>query len=107
MTYNVRILRRAKRDLIEISDWIAKQSLTGSAHWITAFEEACSRLANNPERFGVVLTEFHDKYELRQFFFKTPHGRTYRGVFILEADEIRVLRVRGPGQPPLQSDELE
>jgi len=35
----------------------------------------------------------------RQFFFKTPHGRTYRGVFTVVDDEIRVLRVRGPGRP--------
>ncbi len=42
----------------------------------------------------------------RPFFFKTPHGRTYRGVFTIVDDEIRVLRVRGPGQPSLEPDEL-
>lgn len=107
MTFKVRVLRRAKQDLTTISDWIAERSPAGAARWITAFEMAREKLAENPERFGLSLQDARSRYELRQFFFKTPHGRTYRGIFVIEADEVLILRVRGPGQPPLQADELE
>jgi len=43
---------------------------------------------------------------IRHVFFRTRAGRTYRALFLLVGDEVRVLRVRGPGQPPVGPDEL-
>jgi hypothetical protein len=43
---------------------------------------------------------------LRQATFRTRHGRTYRAVFTIVGDQVRILRVRGPGRPPLEADEL-
>jgi hypothetical protein len=31
----------------------------------------------------------------------------YRGVFTIEGDQVLILRVRGPGQPLLEPDEVE
>lgn len=47
-----------------------------------------------------------DEPRVRQFLFKTRRGSVYRGLFAFDADEIVILRVRGAGQPPLESDEL-
>ena len=33
-------------------------------------------------------------------------GRTYRALFVVVGDEVRVLRVRGSGQPPLKPEEF-
>ena len=43
---------------------------------------------------------------LREFSFKTRRGRSYRAVFTVVGDELRLLRIRGPGQAPLSEDEL-
>jgi len=44
--------------------------------------------------------------ELRQAFFKTRKGNTYRMILKLNPDEVKILRIRGQGQRPLSSDEL-
>jgi hypothetical protein len=64
-------------------------------------------LVRNPLAYGLAPENEYVDYELRQFFFKTRRGRTYRGVFTVVADEIRVLRIRGPGQALLRRDEIE
>ncbi len=44
--------------------------------------------------------------ELRQAFFKTRKGNTYRMILKLNPDEVKILRIRGQGQRPLSLDEL-
>ncbi|MBI1900279.1 MAG: hypothetical protein HYS13_04075 [Planctomycetia bacterium] len=44
--------------------------------------------------------------EIRQILFRTPKGRVYRMLFTIEADEVLVLQVRGPGEPPVEPDDL-
>ena len=44
--------------------------------------------------------------EVRQVLFQTRHGRPYRILYAISGDEVRVLRVRGPGQPEQEDDEL-
>lgn len=50
----------------------------------------------------------HDDCELdvRQALFKTRRGRVYRALFFLEGRDVFILRVRGPGQAPVDPDEL-
>ena len=78
MTLCLNILPGAEQDAQHIFDHISKRSLQGASAWWFAFEDA----------------------------FKTRHGRSYRFVFTRVGDELRILRVRGPGQPPLQADEM-
>jgi hypothetical protein len=39
--------------------------------------------------------------EIRHIVFRTRHGRPYRALFTIVGNEVRILRVRGPGQAPL------
>jgi len=57
----------------------------------------------NSEGFSI-LSEALPRWNrgIHQALFKTPRGRRYRIVFELTETEIRILRVRGPGQPPLR-----
>jgi plasmid stabilization system protein ParE len=107
VTLKLVILPRAERDVQRIFEWISDRSPEGAVRWWNTFEEAASRSVDNPERYGLAPENGLISYELRQFLFKTPHGRTYRGVFTLAGNEVRILRVRGPGQPPLDPDELD
>ncbi len=107
MTFRVSILRRAEQDAQKIFDWIAERSPDGAVRWWSAFVTAAAQLATNPTGRGLAPESELTDYELRQFLFKTRRGRTYRGVFVVVADEVKILRVRGPGQPPLEPDELQ
>jgi plasmid stabilization system protein ParE len=106
MDCTVHILPRAERDIQRIFAWLAERTPGGACRWYVAFEEAVDKLPPNPFRYGLAPENEAVDYEVRQFLFKTRHGRTYRGVFTVVDNEIRVLRVRGPGQPPLEHDEL-
>jgi plasmid stabilization system protein ParE len=101
MTRTLRILRRAVGDIDDIYDWLRNRSPTGALTWYEALNQRLVEHisgdflgASAPEstKLGV---------DLRHAFFKTPRGRIYRVLFLIVTDEIRVLRIRGPGQRPV------
>lgn len=106
MTYRIRILPRAEADVDHIFTWLWDREPAGALRWYAAFEHAAGALPANPRGYSRAPEAELADPELRQFFFKTPRGRTYRRVFVIADDEIRILRVRGPGQRRLQPDEL-
>jgi plasmid stabilization system protein ParE len=107
MTRKVTILPRAEGDAQSIFQWISERSPDGAHRWWIAFEEAVQRVAGDPHGYGLAPESELVAHKVRQFLFKTPRGRTYRGLFTVVGDEVRILRVRGPGQRPLESDEVE
>lgn len=106
MALELVILPRAERDAQSIFAWISERSPDGAVRWWNAFEEAAVGITGNPARYGLAPEDGLVIPELRQFLFRTRRGRTYRRVFTVVGDEIRIVRVRGPGQPPLEPDEL-
>ena len=106
MSFSLRILPRAERDAQFIFGYISERSANGARRWWEAFQHAVERVSENPDRFGYAPENHLSDFELRQFLFKTRLGRNYRGIFAVVGDEIRILRVRGPGQASLESDEL-
>ena len=107
MTFRLRILPRAERDAQHLFDWLRARSPDGAIRWWFAFDQAVHQLVDHPHGYGLAPETESVRYELRQFLFKTRRGRRYRGVFVVVGDEVRVLRIRGPGQAPLEPDELE
>lgn len=108
MTFKLVILRRARRDVDQIYDWIAERSRDGARHWYLAFRKGCQRIIASPESFShAEESDDTDEGAVREFLFKTRRGPTYRGLFTVVGDEVRLLRVRGPGQPPLTRDEID
>ena len=107
MRYRVVVSGQALRDIRATFRWIAQQSLSGAQSWRNAFDAAIQRLESNPHGCGRAgeADDFVDR-DLRQILFRTRRGRTYRAVFVIAGDEVRVLRVRGPGQKDLTGDEL-
>lgn len=108
MTYRLSIQPPAKRDVDHIYDWLRQYSPDGADRWFAAFEKASRGVLRHPEGYGLALEDELVEDTLRQFLFKTRRGRTYRGVFVVVVDdEVGILRVRGPGQAPLEADEME
>ncbi|MEM9352175.1 MAG: type II toxin-antitoxin system RelE/ParE family toxin [Planctomycetota bacterium] len=106
MSYAVRIHPAAAQDFEEQFDYIAQRSLEGALRWEDAFEAMKARLAENPMIYGPALEEPWLRRGLRSAPFKTTQGNTYLAVYLVEDDEVTILRIRGHGQPPLQAEEL-
>lgn len=106
MNLPVRIQRRAQADADDIYDWIAKRSPAGAVRWYSAFRAAAASLETEHERCARALESESVGYDVRQRFFKTRRGRTYRLLFTIVEGEVRILRIRGPGQAPVTRDDL-
>ena len=107
MSRAVRILPRARGDVDRIFDWLGQRSPQGAASWYEAFAAAVSRVARSADEYPRVPEASHRwTRDVRQAMFKTRRGRRYRIVFELTEAEVCILRVRGPGQPPLRRRDL-
>jgi plasmid stabilization system protein ParE len=108
MSFRVRVLQTAEREVDDIVEWIAvrRQSPSGAESWLNAYEEALQRLADAADSFGPAPEDEYVSLDVKQVLFRTRRGKTYRAVFTIEGNEARVLHVRGPGQSLLTSDEL-
>jgi plasmid stabilization system protein ParE len=106
MSFSLRILPRAEKDAQHIFDYIADRSPEGALRWWDALQQAARKITENPERYGYALENSFSHFDLHQFLFKTLRGRTYRGIFVVVDGQIRVLRIRGPGQAPLDESEM-
>ena len=79
MKRRVRLLRRAKNDVRVITAWIAERSKPGAERWVSALDKGLDSIDEFPESHS--LAEEDDgfpNHTIRQFFFKTRRGRTYR-----------------------------
>jgi hypothetical protein len=42
------------------------------------------------------------EFEVRQVLFKTRRGNVYRALYLLDGEDVYILRVRGKGQAPVK-----
>ena len=106
MSYVVNVLSRASADSDIIFFWIVKRSRTGAARWQVALEAAIDSLAINPEQHHLAPEAKRLSEDIRELHFRTQNGRRYRLLFVVVGNEVRVLSVRGAGQPPITADDL-
>ena len=85
MSYHVRTTPRAQVDIDSVLHWMIheRKSLQGAKACLDAYEQAIAALAEQPERFPNVSERAELGRDVRQFLFKTRHGRSYRGVFLI------------------------
>jgi len=107
MSYWVHVSPAALQDLRLILDRLQARSLTGTDHWIDAYQAALVTLQENPERIALAPEATKLGIALRQLLFKTRKGRFYRLVYEIIGDEVRIYRIGAPGDRPLRSGELE
>lgn len=107
MTYVSRLLSDAHLDFAGIVEWLGSKSSDGANRWIDAFDAALIAIAQNPLQQRLAPEEEILKRDVREFFFSTKRGRRYRIVFTVVGNEVRILRVRGPGQELLTLDDLQ
>ena len=98
LSHQVVILRLANEDVDFIFKWLQERSPFGANRWYAAFLDSAASLASDPLRYGLAPEASSVTEAVRQCFFKTRAGRSYRILFVVKGSEVRVLRVRGPGQ---------
>ena len=108
MAFQIKVLRRADRDVDRILRWLfeTQKAPMGAASWFRAYERALQRLANDADSQPHAPESEFSHYEVRHVLFKTRRGRVYRILFTIVGDEARVLHVRGPGQNILSAEQL-
>ena len=106
MSYQLVIVEPAEIDVDEIYGYILERSQQGAYSWYRALQACLERIAVNPLACSIAPENRDFEFELRQALFKTKHGAPYRCVFTVVLNEIRVLRVRGPGQAPLKTSDV-
>lgn len=106
MNRTLRIVERARADVDSIFAWLIHRSVRGAITWYLAFRQAAASIALSPETFATAMESHCLDRPIRQATFKTRRGRLYRIVFELTETEIKILRVRGPGQRPLRERDL-
>lgn len=82
MSHHVRILARARQDFEDYMAWIAGRSPQGAERWAAAFDAALTRLEQNP--------------------FLCPVASESEDI-----GEVRILRIRGSGAPPVTRDDVD
>jgi plasmid stabilization system protein ParE len=106
MTFQVRLLTRAQEDADQIYLWLRERSPMGAVAWYTALLKKIDDLAVTATACFPAPEASPLDIEIRQAFFKTRRGRTYRLLFIIDGNEVRILRVRGPGQRPVTRSDV-
>lgn len=106
MSHRVVLGPRAEAELSEIASWLASRSTDGALRWLEAFEVAKESLATMPHAGEVAPESDYLNIEVRQITFKTRSGRRYRLLYSVVDSDVRILHIRGPGQPNMTSDEF-
>ena len=106
MKYQVTVLAPAESDMRRIARWLADRSPDGARAWLTAYPSMLDALASRATSFALTEENGEFDFEIRQALFKTRKGKPYRAVFTIAGNEVRVLRVLGPGQAPLSDPDI-
>jgi len=104
--FQVHELRRAQADIRSIAQWLAERSPQGAQAWLQTYDDLLERIATQAPSFGSAPENDDCEFDVRQALFKTRRGRVYRALFFIEAQDVYILRVRGPGQAPVDPGEL-
>ncbi len=106
MKLRVKTLPRAEGDIRSIAGYLYPRSRPGAAAWVNALDQATIWLADNAMSCSDADENEHFDINVKQMLFKTKRGRVYRVLFTVVDEEVRILRVRGPGQAPLDPEKL-
>lgn len=106
MMFKVHELRRAQADVRSIAHWLADRSPQGARAWLRAYDEMVRRLEQQATSCGPAYENEDCDLDVRQALFKTRRGRVYRALFLIEGGDVYILRIRGPGQAPVEPGEL-
>jgi plasmid stabilization system protein ParE len=105
MTYRVVLTENAKANLRHYYTRAAEHAPQTAAKWLTRIQESLQRLSEQPERCPLAPENEAITEEVRQFRFGSRAG-TYRALFVISSDEVRILHIRRAAMDTASPDEL-
>lgn len=106
MTFKVQFSDEAERNVREIRDWIASHSPDGALRWLEALNAARQRLEKSAGNLALAPEADVFDEDLLQILFKTRRGNIYRALFVIRAETVHVVAVRGAGQDLVGPDDI-
>src|SRR4051794_30674495 len=107
MSYQVELTEGAYADLDRLTTALAERWPEGSRRIIPRFYAALPRLESFPLSCGLAHESRFFPEEVRHLLFDIRKGRTYRALFTVQADGVRVLAVRAPGERPVKPEDID
>lgn len=105
MAFQVLLQPLAEEDLRAAVLWAAAHAPETALQWAMRFQAALETLAENPRRCGFAPEHRKLNRELRQLLYgRKPN--VFRAVFVIEGQQVRIVRIRRAAQKPLTRDEL-
>jgi plasmid stabilization system protein ParE len=97
--YLVEFTRTAEREIEEIAEWIAADSLEAAGRWLDDLLAVVDRLETMPSRCPLAPENESHTEEIRQLIF----GR-YRVLFTIQPGRVVILHVRHGARLPLRPE---
>jgi plasmid stabilization system protein ParE len=108
MTYLVRLLPRAKLQLVNSALWWAdKRSVEQAVLWLDGFEAALQMLANKPEDWPLAAECDAVPFQIREMTFGLGRNKTHRAIFEIRRQEVIVFAIRHLAQDLLTPDDFK
>lgn len=106
MKYRVFVQRLAADDLDEAMAWASRHAPATAARWLDRFHAALRTLDTEPQRCPLAKEDAKVNVELREMHFgKRPN--VFRVIFTIDADTVRILRIRRAQRRWLTQSEIE
>lgn len=102
MTERARLTDEALRQIIDISDYIARDSRKNARRWRDGLRRKIAMLCNTAKSHAVLYTKEQAGREVRQTFYGV-----YRILYTVERDHIVVLTIRHGAKRPFGPSEIE
>ncbi len=106
MSYEVELTEGAYADLDRLTASLAERWPEGADRLTARFFDALPRLETFPLACGVAYENRFFPGEVRHLLFEIRKGRTYRALFTVQGNLVRVLAIRAPGEKPVRPDDL-
>lgn len=106
MNYRVVITANAKSNLREYYERAAQHAPETAANWLNRFHQALQTLTSQPDRCRLAAENSLVEEEVRQFNFGKRVG-TYRALFTIAGDEVRILHIRRAAMGTAPASEVE
>jgi len=108
MSFRVELTVGAFADLDRLMDWLTERRSPAAADRLSArFHEALPRLESRPFSCGLAYENRYFSEEVRHLLFEVWKGRTYRALFIVQGDLVKILCIRAPGEKPVKPEDIE
>ncbi len=107
MNYEVQLTEGAYADLDRLTSSLAERWPEGADRLTARFFEALPRLETFPLSCGIAYENRFFPRELRHLLFAIGKGRSYRALFTVEGNLVRILAVRAPGERPIRPRDVD